>query len=184
MPVVLYGHGEETLSLVVSPLINWQPPCGMEQRVVDLDGAVKEKAFIRELQWDPFGNEVLHVDFTRVSADERLQIEVAVILRGESPGVKEGGHIEHLQHNIEIECLAIAIPEKLELRIGGLGLDQSLRASNIELPQGVTLITDPDTVVVHCALPVEEPEEGATGDSAEPAIIGRKAGEDGEAAEE
>ncbi|HEY1598601.1 MAG TPA: 50S ribosomal protein L25 [Pirellulales bacterium] len=183
VPVVLYGHGEQTLSLSVAAD---QLAAALRHgaRVVDLDGAVKEKAFIRELQWDPFGNEVLHVDFTRVSADERLQIEVAVVLRGESPGVKEGGHIEHSQHTIEIECLAIAIPEKLELRIGSLGLDQSLRASNIELPQGVTLITDPDTVVVHCALPVEESDEGVAGDSAEPEIIGRKAGEEEETSEE
>ncbi|HEY2839373.1 MAG TPA: 50S ribosomal protein L25, partial [Pirellulales bacterium] len=147
-------------------------------RVVDLTGAVNEKAFIRELQWDTFGAHILHVDFTRVSLDERLQIEVPVTLRGESPGVKEGGHIEILQHSVEIECLAVAIPEKVELKVLELGLDQSLRASNIELPAGVTLITDPDTVIVHCALPVEEKEEEG-GEGAEPEIIGRKAGEEG-----
>ena len=127
----------------------------------------------------------MHVDFTRVSADERLTIEVAVSLRGESPGVKEGGHVEHLQHTVEIECLAIAIPEKVELRIHELKLDQSLRAGSIELPAGVKLITDPETVIVHCALPVDESgEEGAPAETAEPEIIGRKAGEEEEAKEE
>jgi len=130
VPVVLYGHGEQTLSLSV-PADQLRAALRHGARVVDLDGAVQEKAFIRELQWDPFGTTVLHVDLTRVSADERLQIEVAVVLRGESPGVKDGGHIEHQQHNVEIECLAIAIPEKLELRIGGLKLDESLRAGDI-----------------------------------------------------
>ncbi|MBI2826066.1 MAG: 50S ribosomal protein L25 [Planctomycetia bacterium] len=184
IPVVLYGHGEKTLSLAVSAD---QLAAALRHgaRVVDLDGAVKEKAFIRELQWDPFGIEVLHVDFTRVSADERVEIEVAIALRGESPGVKEGGHIDQTQHTVEIECLAIAIPEKLELKITGLGLDQSLRARDVELPSGVKLLTDPETVIVHCALPVEEKEEEApTTEGAEPEIIGRKAEEGEEGAEE
>ena len=175
VPVVLYGHKEETLSLTV-PAEQLRAALRHGARVVDLTGAVNEKAFIRELQWDPFGKHILHVDFTRVSLDERLQVEVPVTLRGESPGVKEGGHIEILQHSVEIDCLAVAIPEKVELKIGVLGLDQSLHASNIELPAGVTLLTDPETVIVHCALPVDETEEGG-GDGAEPEIIGRKAGE-------
>ena len=129
---------------------------------------------------------MLHADFTRVSADERIEIEVPVVLRGESPGVKEGGHVEHLQHSVKIECLAIAIPEKLELRIGELKLNESLRARDIELPEGVKLLSDPEMVIVHCSLPVEETDEAAvaTGEGAEPEIIGRKAGEEEEAAEE
>ncbi len=182
IPIVLYGHGEESLSLVVAAD---QLAAALRHgaRVVDLDGAVKEKAFIRELQWDPFGTEVLHADFTRVSADERISIEVAVVLRGESPGVKDGGHVEHLHHTVEIECLAIAIPEKLDLRIAALGLDQSLRARDIELPAGVTLLTDADEIIVHCALPVEEGEEGEPGEAAEPELIGRKASDEEEEAE-
>ena len=178
VPVVLYGHKEETLSLTVAA-DQLRAALRHGARVVDLTGAVNEKAFIREMQWDPFGAHILHVDFTRVSLDERLQVEVPVTLRGESPGVKEGGHIEILLHSVEIDCLAVAIPEKVELKIGELGLDQSLHASNIELPAGVTLVTDPEEVVVHCALPVVESEEEG-GDGAEPEIIGRKAGEEAE----
>lgn len=181
VPVVLYGHKEEALSLTVAA-DQLRAALRHGARVVDLTGAVNEKAFIREMQWDPFGAHILHVDFTRVSLDERLQVEVPVTLRGESPGVKEGGHIEILLHSVEIDCLAVAIPEKVELKIGELGLDQSLHASNIELPPGVTLITDPEEVVVHCALPVVESEEEG-GEGAEPEIIGRKAGEE-EAEEE
>jgi large subunit ribosomal protein L25 len=185
VPVVLYGHGEESLSLSVAA-DQLRAALRHGARVVDLEGAVKEKAFIRELQWDPFGTTILHVDFTRVSADERVTIEINVVLRGECPGVKDGGHLDQTQHSVEIECLAIAIPERLELRIGGLKLDESLRARDVEMPAGVKLITDPETVIVHCALPVEEGEEGAVaaGETAEPEIIGRKAGEEEEAAEE
>ncbi|HVU87201.1 MAG TPA: 50S ribosomal protein L25 [Pirellulales bacterium] len=183
VPAVLYGHGEQTLSLKVAA-DQLSAALRHGARVVDLEGAVKEKAFIRELQWDPFGTHILHIDLTRVSADERLQIEVPVILRGEAPGVKEGGHLEQSHHTVEIECLAIAIPEKLELRVGELKLDESLHASNIELPQGVKLLTDPETVIVHCALAKEETEEGEAGEAAEPEIIGRKAEEEESATEE
>jgi large subunit ribosomal protein L25 len=182
VPVVLYGHGEETLSLKVAA-DQLRAALRHGARVVDLEGAVKEKAFIRELQWDPFGTTVLHVDLTRVSLDERLQIEVPVILRGEALGVKEGGHLEQSHHSVEIDCLAIAIPEKLELRIGELKLDGFLRASNIELPQGVKLLTDPETVIVHCALAKEEGEGDGAGETAEPEIIGRKADDDAAAEE-
>jgi large subunit ribosomal protein L25 len=185
VPVVLYGHGEESLSLAVAA-DQLRAALRHGARVVDLEGAVNEKAFIRELQWDAFGTMILHVDFTRVSADERLTIEVNVVLRGECPGVKDGGHLDQTQHSVEIECLAIAIPEKIELRIGALKLNESLRARDVELPAGVKLITDPETVIVHCALPVDEQEEGAalTGEGAEPEIIGRKIGEEEAAAEE
>lgn len=183
VPLVLYGHGEQSVSLSVSA-DQLAAVLRHGARVVDLEGAVKEKAFIRELQWDPFGTHILHADFTRVSADERITIEVPVVLRGESPGVKEGGHVEHLQHQVEIECLAIAIPEKLDLRIGELKLDESLRAKSIDLPAGVKMLTDPETVIVHCALPVEEGEGEAVAEGAEPEIIGRKADEEEEAAEE
>ena len=70
------------------------------------------------MQWDSFGTHLLHMDLTRVSADERLTVEVTVILRGESPGVKDGGHLEQFAHTVEVECLAVAIPEKLEVDIG------------------------------------------------------------------
>jgi len=185
VPLVLYGHGEKSLSLSVAA-DKLASALRHGARVVDLEGAVREKAFIRELQWDPFGTHVLHADFTRVSADERISIEVKIILRGESPGVKEGGHIDQMMHAVEVECLAVAIPEKLELRIGELKLDQSLRARHVDLPEGVKLLTDAESVVVHCALPVEEGagEAAPAGEAAEPEIIGRKVGEEEEAAEE
>ena len=79
-------------------------------RLVDLTGAVSESAFIRELQWDTWGTSVVHVDFTRISADELVKVVVAIELRGEAPGVKEGGVVDQLVHQIEVECPAGASP--------------------------------------------------------------------------
>lgn len=181
VPAILYGHGEANISLSI-PLEQVKSAVRHGARVVDLDGAVKEKAFIRDLQWDTFGLEVLHMDLARVSADEKVEVSVVVELRGEAPGVKEGGIVTHLVHQVAVESLVTAIPEKLTLKINSLGLDQSLTAGDIELPAGTTLVTAADIVIAQCVLPKAEEEAAALpAEGAEPELIGRKAGEEEEA---
>jgi large subunit ribosomal protein L25 len=183
VPVNLYGHGQENMHLSV-PADQVRLMLRHGARVVDLSGAVSEKAFVRELQWDTFGVDVLHLDLTRVSADERVELRVRVELRGQAIGVKEGGVVDHVMHEVEIECLAVEIPEKLFLKINDLPLDGSLTAGAIELPPGVKLLTDAEEIVVNCNKPSTEEEDVAgMADGAEPEVIGRKAGEE-EAEEE
>ena len=183
VPANLYGHGEKNLSLAIQA-DEVRAAVRHGARVVDLQGAVKEKAFIRELQWDTFGTEVLHLDLTRVSADERLTVTVPVELRGQAEGLKEGGVVEMVVHEVEVECLAIEIPEKLFLRVNNLKLGDSLTAAAIELPTGVKLVSDPEELVVHCVHAASDEEmEEAGSEGAEPEVIGRKA-EDEEASEE
>ena len=183
IPAVLYGHGEANkhLSVVADEMATVVRHGG---RVVDLTGAVTETAFIRELQWDVYGVDVLHVDFTRVSEHERIEVTVRLELRGEAAGSKEGGTVEHLVHEVEIDCEAMSIPEHLELNINELGVGQQLTAADIGLPPGVKLLTEPETVMVSCSEAREEEEEEAVAaGTAEPEVIGRKP-EDEEAAEE
>jgi large subunit ribosomal protein L25 len=182
VPAILYGHGEANLSLSI-PSDQVKSAVRHGARVVDLDGAVQEKAFIRDLQWDTFGLEVLHLDLTRVSADERVEVEVVVELRGEAPGAKEGGVVSQVLHQVDVESLVTAIPEKLTLSINSLGLNQSLTAANIELPPGTTLVTAGDTVVVQCLVPKVEEEAALPTEGAEPELIGRKPGEEEEGEE-
>ncbi len=177
VPAILYGHGESNVSLSLkADQISAAVRHG--SRVVELQGAANEKAFIRDLQWDVYGVDILHVDFARVSEHERISVEVKVGLRGEAPGIKDGGVVEHLVHEVEIECEALSIPEKLFLSINELKVGDSFLVSAIHLPSGVTLLSDPDQIAVQCVVPVEaeeaEPGEGA----AEPEVIGRKAEED------
>ncbi|MGC3968692.1 MAG: 50S ribosomal protein L25 [Pirellulales bacterium] len=182
VPAVLYGHGQPCVNLAIG---NDEVKAMIRHgaRVVDLEGAVAEKAFVSELQWDAFGREVLHIDLARVSLDERVTVEVTVELKGEAEGAKAGGVVDHVTHTVEVECPVVAIPAKVILRIAELKLDGHLNADKIELPEGVTLVTDAETVIVTCAKPKAETEAAAGGDGAEPEVIGRKAGEE-EAAEE
>jgi large subunit ribosomal protein L25 len=183
IPAVLYGHGEATKSLAV---IAEEMAAVVRHggRVVELAGAVQEKAFIRELQWDTFGTEVLHVDFARVSEHERIEVKVSLELRGHAAGIKDGGVVEQLIHELEIECEALSIPDKLELNVSELQIDGQLTAADVQLPVGVTLVSDPAMVVAHCVMArVEEEEAAPAVGAAEPEVIGRKPEEE-EAAEE
>ncbi len=179
IPAVLYGHQQETVSLtVVAEEVEAALRHG--SRVVDLGGAVTEQAFIRELQWDTWGKEVLHLDLMRVSAHEKVEVRVAVELRGESPGVKEGGVIEHHVHELDVECEATSIPEKVQININHLELNQSITVGDLALPEGVRVLDDPTTVLVHCKVPTEVEEEEEAAAEAEPEVIGRKRAEDEE----
>lgn len=173
VPAILYGHGEMNVNLTIAATeVNGAIRHGT--KVVDIRGAVTDSALIRDVQWDAFGSTVLHLDLTRVSADEKVEVTVQVELRGESPGLREGGVVEHVTHEVEIECAVNALPDKLVVSINDLHLNQSIIASQLELPKGAVLLSDADAVIVHVIEPVEQLDEaevpGAEG--AEPEVIG------------
>jgi large subunit ribosomal protein L25 len=183
IPAVLYGHQAETLSLAcaaddVSKAIRHG------SRLVALSGGVNEKAFIREVQWDTLGMSVLHLDLTRISEDERVEVTVRLELRGEAPGAREGGVVDQTLKEIDLECPAMGIPDKLEVNINELHLGGSISIADLELPPGVKSLQPETTMVVHCIEPAAaEEEEAGVVEGAEPELIGRKP-EDEEEAEE
>jgi large subunit ribosomal protein L25 len=184
IPAILYGHGLECVPLAVeSEALTAAIRHG--SRLVSLTGAVSESAFIRELQWDTWGTHIVHVDFTRISEHEIVEVRVPVELRGEAPGVREGGVVNQLIHDVEISCPAGSIPEKLRININHLKLEESITLSAIELPQGAKmLVEDLEAIVVECVVPQELPEEGAAEALAgEPEVIGAKKEEEGESEE-
>lgn len=176
IPAVLYGHGEETVAISV-PATELSSALRHGSKFVDLSGELSEKALVTHIQWDVWGNEILHVDFTRVSADEKVHLEVPVELRGEAPGTKVGGTVTQLVHDFMVECLATNVPEKIEVNINHLELDGEITVADLDLPEGVTLMAEPETVVVNCVPVVEKDEEEEVGSGAEPEVIGRAADE-------
>ncbi len=174
-PGVLYGHGQQNICLSV-PADQLDALVHHGSRMVTLTGAVNESALIREVQWDTWGSRVLHVDLARVSADERVEVEVPIELRGEAPGVKEGGLIKQLIHEVEIQCPAAATPEKIEVSINELKLHDSITLADLQLPEKAVVKGDSAAVVVQCVEPVEVPEvaEVAEEVTGEPELIGAK----------
>jgi len=187
IPAVVYGHKEATLSLTVNR-DELYSVIRRGVRVVDLQaGGKTEKALIRDVQWDHLGHDIMHVDFARVTADERIKIEVRIELRGTAPGVTAGGVIDQPIHSLMVECLAIAVPGSIRVPIGELQIDQAIHVKDLKLPEGVTTAVDPDAIVVQVAQKVVEEEAAVSGlaaptaEAAEPEVIGRK---EKEAAEE
>jgi large subunit ribosomal protein L25 len=182
VPAVLYGHGQENLNLAI-PADQIDAAVRHGSRLVNLAGAVNDRAFIRELQWDTFGQHLVHVDLTRVSEHEMVEVHVQVELRGEAPGVRAGGVISHLIHELSIECEVTAIPDKILVNINHLNLEGKITIAELELPAGVKVDADPEEIVVECVVPAAEVEEEAGEVAAEPEVIGRKKEEEGEEAE-
>lgn len=176
LPAVLYGHGEETVSLTI-PADQFEASLRHGAKVIRLQGAAKGQALLQDVQWDVFHQQVLHVDLLRVSAKERVVVEVPVALRGVAPGDREGGVTEQLLHTVEVEASPANIPEQLQVNVNDLHLHGSIKVSEIEdLPEGVKLITDLDAPLVQCVEPeiVPEVEEGIAVEGAEPEVIRRE----------
>ncbi len=174
IPAVLYGHGEATVSLAIAADA-FEAVLRHGARMVNLAGGVRQSALIRDIQWDTWGSEVLHVDFTRVSAEEKVEVQVGLELRGEAPGSREGGNVEQLLHELSIVCPAAGVPEKIEVVVNTLNLGDSITVADLELPSGATAVAAPEEVVVQCVEPMEMPEEEmAEAEAGEPEVIGEK----------
>jgi large subunit ribosomal protein L25 len=180
VPAVLYGHGEGTLSVALNAE-EIEAAIRHGSRVVDLQTAKGvEKALIKEAQWDHLGKHLMHLDFARVSDQDRVTVHVHLEIRGSAPGVTAGGVLDQPLHSLEVECQATAIPDSIRVNINELQLDQSIHVKDLKLPAGVTALADPDAIVIHVKTPQAEPEPGAAvpGETAEPEVIGRKATEE------
>src|SRR5262249_50623238 len=135
-----------------------------------LQGDVSEGAFIKAVQWDVYGKGLIHIDLLRVSDTEKVTTTVTVELKGTAIGLSEGGIIEFVLHELEIECPAASVPEKLIVNINDLHLDGAIHAKDVPLPEGATVLDDPDLVVVHCIAP-HVVEETAVAAVAEPGAV-------------
>jgi large subunit ribosomal protein L25 len=147
---------------------------------VELQGAVSGNALIRDVQWDPFGADVLHLDLTRVARGETVEMMIPVELRGDAPGTHEGGVVEHLLHEVEIRCPVAALPERIRVNINHLELGQHITVAELDVSSDVQVLNEPTAIVVQCVTPKEEVEVEAVAESAEPEVIGRKESEEEE----
>ena len=124
VPAVIYGHKQAVvpISLAEHDVLRMIKTPG---HLADLDvGGTTETVLIRDVQWDHLGKEILHLDFSRVSAEEIIETEVAVELRGQAAGIAAGGILEHLVHSLSIKCKAGAIPDSLKIDISNLQVDR------------------------------------------------------------
>ena len=137
----------------------------------------EQLVLIKELQYHPVSHQILHVDFHRVSLTKRITVTVPLAFKGEAVGVKmEGGILEHLRWELEVECLPTEIPAEIPIEMTSLALNQTLQAKAVPLPPGVRLVTDPEQPVVACVKPKEEVSAPAAEEAAptEPEVLKQK----------
>jgi large subunit ribosomal protein L25 len=118
-------------------------------------------AVLKEYQLDPVRTRLLHIDLHEVRLDQPIQAQVAVALVGESEGVKEGGVLTLVLRDVNVQALPMEVPDGLELDISGMAIGDSLRVSDLRIPEGATVLDDPEAVVTTVTPPtkVELPEE-------------------------
>ncbi len=163
IPAVLYGKGKSTsISLDPSRVRKLIMLGHAESTLIDLrlEGAVDKSeriAILRDYQTDPLTGELLHADFFEVSMDEKIKVTVPIELTGKTPaGVVEGGLLQLVIREVEIECLPLMIPDNLLADASALKIGESLHIRDISISEGVRFVSDPDQVVLTIAAPVSQ----------------------------
>lgn len=176
LPAVIYGHGQTPISISLD-LHEFVEGLHHGHRIFDValpEG--KETLLIKDLQYDHLGKYVIHADLIRVNLNERVTVEVPIEFRGTAKGTTEGGILDENLDRLEVECVVSSIPESFPVVIKDLGVGEAIHARDIELPQGVTLVTDPEAIVCICHAPKAQAEEAPEGEAPEgPEIITERA---------
>jgi large subunit ribosomal protein L25 len=164
IPAVVYGSGAETIALSVdesmlqavvrqgsNQIIDLKGPSGFDGRLV----------LVKELQRHPVSRRLLHCDFYTVDTSQTIEVSIGVHVEGRPHGVEMGGILEVVLREIEVRCLPLAIPERLDVDVSALDIGDALHVFDLALPEGVELISDPSQTLLHVVAPrvEEEPAE-------------------------
>ncbi len=149
---------------------------------LNIEGQTKLDCIIKDVQFDPVTDKIVHFDLQAFDAKEKLQIEVPVHLEGSAIGVKEGGLLQHMLHKIEIECFPTDIPDEITVNVSSLRLGESIHVGDIKIA-GVEILSPADSIVVLVAHPKVEKEAApgeVTEEPTEPEVIGKGKAEEKE----
>lgn len=176
IPAIVYGHKQEPVAISVDGH-DFLGGLHHGHRLMDVkvNGKV-QKMIIKDLQYDYLGRDIIHVDLMRVDVTEMVRVTIPIELKGTAPGTLEGGIVEEQTDRVEVECMVTNMPETIVVSVKDVGLGDVLHAGDIPLPEGVTLISAPETILVTChqvaaAKTTEELEEG---EPTAPEVIGEK----------
>lgn len=201
VPAVLYGRGLEPIPVAVdrmSLMRAFKTDAGRNVLIdLEVDGDT-HLTLARELQRDPVRGTIVHVDFLKIARDVAIEVDVPIHIDGEAPGVKEGGVIEHHLWSVRVSCLPGNVPERMDADVSAMVIGDMLRVADLKVPDGVTVLTNPEEAVLGVVVPqvlkVEEEvaaeavegvegeaaAEGAEGEAAAPAEGEGGGGEDSE----
>ena len=164
IPAALYGHdGANSISLTI-PAKEAQMllrDAAVNNTLIDLkvpDISWQGKALIREVQAHPWKRTLNHLSFFTVSADQKVEIVVPLVLVGKAAGAKEGGIVEQIMTELNISCAADKIPESIEINVSSFEIGGILHVGEIVLPEGVSVLDDPERTAISVVLPAKPAE--------------------------
>ncbi len=162
VPAVLYGGDEPSMHLAIQKKDIFgilRSESGENTIFKASFDSESRDTMIKELQTDPVTEEILHIDLILIAMDKAVRVSVPVVVTGESVGVKtEGGFVDLITREVEVECLPGDIPEHIEVDISDLHLHQSIKIEEMTFPEGVESLSDPQTLVVLIEAPTKEEE--------------------------
>ncbi len=184
IPAVLYGGGGDSVPIQINQhqIDELLRSRAGENTVflLKLEGTKKSRhSMIRDLQKDSITGHLIHIDFQRILLDQKIKLAVPVEIVGVPEGVKtEGGILDFVTREVEIECLPTQIPNQIRVDVEALHVGQHIEAGQIELPKGIELLTDRERVLVSIAIArvveeeAEESEELLEAETAQPEVVG------------
>ena len=183
VPAVLYGGSQDPVSLELN-LREFETLLhrghGGSHAIVQLEvqgsPELNSPALLKDVQRHPLRGQVIHADFMRISLDKRITTMVAIRVEGHAVGIVEGGSLDQQMREVEVECLALDVPEEIVIDVTNLHMGHTIHLSEVTPPVNVTFITDLDrpVVAVHAPRVAKETAEGAEGESTQPEVIGEK----------
>ena len=187
IPAVVYGVNDN-VNLSVNPkevkkLIDTKGRNVLIELKVEGDSSENRNVVLKEFQTHPLKPGWLHIDFLEIDVSKKIKVKVPIELIGISPGEKQGGHVNHIIRALEIESLPKDIPEKVEVQMGGVELNEMIRISDLTLDESLTILNDLNDVIVNVHLEkikeeTVEVEEGEEGEEASPGETPEESKED------
>ncbi len=183
IPAILYGREMEPIPLTVSPLDLKKALSTEAGENTLLDLHIKEggeeitkMALLRDVQYDHLTSRPIHFDFQEILMKELITVKVPVEVIGKAPGILEGGILEEILREIDFECLPAAIPNVIKVDVSQLEIGDSIHIGDLTLPEGVTVLNDPDETIITILSPVMEEAKPAAVE-AEAVVAEAKEGE-------
>jgi large subunit ribosomal protein L25 len=190
IPAVIYGRTKESQAIKVPhrQFLRLLHQHRLENTMINLKlhkgtaaastTAKARPCLIKEIQYDPVKGDIIHVDFNEISLTEVIKVSVPLVAKGEPIGVKqEGGSLEHILWEVEVECLPTDIPAQITVDVSALKIGDDIHIKDISFPPKVKVLNDPEAVVLSVAAPIKEevvvqPVEGE--ETPEPEVIKEK----------
>lgn len=164
IPAVVYHAGKEAqvIKVPTREILHLLHQHRLESTVIKLRPKGDKKApsracLIKEVQYDPVHSDIIHVDFNEISLTQAIKVNVPVVAKGDPAGVKqEGGSLEHILWEIEIECLPTDIPKEIEVDVSLLKIGDDIHIKDIKLSPNIKILNDPSSIVLSVAAPMKE----------------------------